>query len=645
MMAMAMAKFAVRNVLLAAIAACSLAGIEPKSLAASAGQEKEKSKDKNRDRHAATSRIPTTSSPFAIRGTLPWHNFLSGPTAWNESDYRAYLDELQRDGLNFVGFHCYTGGAERYAPYVEPMIRLEYRGVLPEAGFDTSMTARWGYRPLAVKDFGFDTASLFRGRQRDGVFGADAAIRARTKEDRYRLAHDLMRKVMRMAHERGIQVAMGFEFGVHPPEFASIVPPESRIGGAMLPDPTHPANIAILYAGLDDLLNSYPELDYVWLWLHEHSMFVGAPSLTGPFGEAYRREGPRFSTARNEHDVFTGVWSLIQIRQAQEYLARRSPRTRLVIGGWGGGPQLPPVLQGLDTALPPDVIFSCLNPGMGSEGHVPVLTDIARHRPVWSIPWLEGDGWLWHLQLRASMVGSQVKAAQEAKLAGVIGIHWRVEEVRPSLEAFALAASSPAPLPSVEEFYRGHCEKWYGTEAASELAPRLARIELDRGLAFVSSPEYYPYEPTWGRMSPALAAKLADDMCAIDALAAKAKATTGKPGHARNLRWLADNLRFALFLDQVGRKLEPAYRLQERVIRGEFAGKAGEAGLEGTRRLATESLARAPIEDLFRTFARRVRSPGELGELSALNQKLWLEYLELKAFLQKPASSWSGPGL
>ena len=30
---------------------------------------------------------------FNIRGVLPWHNFLSGPTSWNLSDYRNYLDE------------------------------------------------------------------------------------------------------------------------------------------------------------------------------------------------------------------------------------------------------------------------------------------------------------------------------------------------------------------------------------------------------------------------------------------------------------------------------------------------------------------------------------------------------------------------
>ena len=111
---------------------------------------------------------------FAIRGTLPWHNFLSGPTAWNEEQYRAYLDRLAALKLNLVSFHCYTGGAERYATYVEPIIRIKYRDVLPEATFDTSLTARWGYRPLAVKDFVFGTGKLFDLPDGAQAFGADA---------------------------------------------------------------------------------------------------------------------------------------------------------------------------------------------------------------------------------------------------------------------------------------------------------------------------------------------------------------------------------------------------------------------------------------------------------------------------------------
>ena len=66
---------------------------------------------------------------FEIRGVLPWHNFLSGPTAWNEEDYRKYLDDCQKEGINFIAFHNYTGGGERYFNYVEPMIRIQYKNI------------------------------------------------------------------------------------------------------------------------------------------------------------------------------------------------------------------------------------------------------------------------------------------------------------------------------------------------------------------------------------------------------------------------------------------------------------------------------------------------------------------------------------
>ena len=55
------------------------------------------------------------AEPFEIRGVLPWHNFLCGPTAWNKADYEAYLDNCKAEGINFIGFHNYTGGGERSA--------------------------------------------------------------------------------------------------------------------------------------------------------------------------------------------------------------------------------------------------------------------------------------------------------------------------------------------------------------------------------------------------------------------------------------------------------------------------------------------------------------------------------------------------
>lgn len=569
---------------------------------------------------------PAAPPAFEIRGTLPWHNFLSGPSAWNEADYRAYLDDLKARDLNFVGFHCYTGGAERYAPYVEPIIRLKYRDLLPEAGFDTSLTARWGYRPLAVRDFAFGTGKRFRLPPGARAFGADVAVMAQTNAERYEKAHDLMRKVVLMAHARGIAVAIGFEFGVHPPELASLVPPESRIAGAMLPDPTHPANIEILQSALDDILHEYPGVDWVWLWLHEHSMFVAPPKLAGRFGAFYHAEKASFADASDEQDVFTGVWALAQIRQVHDYLARHSPTTRLVIGGWGNGRQLPPVLRGLDRALPTNVVFACLNPGMGATGHVPALNEIAKHRQVWSMPWLEGDAWLWHLQFRAESVMEQVKAADAAKLAGVVAIHWRTEEVRPNLEAFALTANDPAHAPTAEEFYRRHCAERYGPAAADELARLLWRFEQEKQLGYLSSPEYYPYEPKWGRVSTALSVQLREAI----GLLARLRNNTPDAAHRANLDWLADNLRFTLLLDEVGRKIEPAYALKERFLGGDV--EPGTLAKEA--QTARQAFAAAPVEALFRTFARRVRSRGEMGELSALNQKLWLQCRELDRFLK-----------
>lgn len=55
---------------------------------------------------------------------------------------------------------------------------------------------------------------------------------------------------------------------------------------------------------------------------------------------------------------------------------------------------------------------------MGASGHAPVLAEIATHRTTWAIPWLEGDGWLWHLQPRVAAVSEQVKAAFADMLRG-----------------------------------------------------------------------------------------------------------------------------------------------------------------------------------------------------------------------------------
>ncbi|MEN6425451.1 MAG: hypothetical protein ABFE13_08815, partial [Phycisphaerales bacterium] len=572
----------------------------------------------------AVAGVPASESPrpaFAVRGTLPWHNFLSGPTAWNEKDYERYLDRLRDLGLNFVGFHCYTGGAERYAPYVEPMIRIEYRDVTPLTGFDTSLTARWGHRPLKAGDFAFGSERTLDLPSGAEAFGADCAVLARDNEDRYRRAQALMHRVLEMAHDRGIQMAMGFEFGIHPPEFASIVPPDSWIRGAMLPDPTHPASVEILRATIDDILAKYPGIDWIWLWLHEHTMYVSQAMPSGRFQALYEKEAPLFEQAESEEAKFTGVWSLAYIREAYSYIRQKAPDVKIALGGWGGGAQLPAILQGLNKTLPADIVFTCLNPNQGWAVQPAFLAEIARDRAVWAIPWLEGDRQLWHLQPRVNLMREHVKLAGEQNLAGVVAIHWRTEETRLNLDTFARFARDPDAAATVDDIYREDCVRQFGQEAGSALAPILARMDRSATFNPPDSPEYYPYDPRWGRIEEKLKVQLGDLLATMDHF----RSRTTDPRHRANLDWLAANLEFTLLLDEVGRRIEPAYMLRNRWLtdglRPDEMASEKQAGL-------TE-LKAAPIERLFKTYAGRVRSRGEQGVLSALNQKLWLQYKEL----------------
>ncbi|HPG38186.1 MAG TPA: hypothetical protein PLP19_05710 [bacterium] len=564
------------------------------------------------------------SSPFKIKGTLPWHNFLSGPTAWNEGDYQAYLDDMQALGMNFIGFHCYTGGAERYAPYVEPMIRIEYRNVVPLTGFDTSITARWGYRPLEIKDFAFNTGKLFSSGLT--AYGADCAIQAQTNEQRYQLAQQLMRRVLALAHERGIKFAMGFEFGIHPPEFASIVPPDSWIRGANLPDPTHASSIEILHNTIDNILTAYPGIDYIWLWLHEHTMFVGRPQMSGAFKECYDKNAAFFADATNPDAAFTGVWSLEYIKNAYSYIKQQAPQVQVIIGGWGGGNQLPVVLRGLDKVLPNDIIFSCLNPNQGEEPQIQVLAEIAKNRRVWAIPWLEGDARLWHLQPRVSILREQVHLAVKQNLDGVLAIHWRTRETRTNMKAFAQFSTNPDNMPTVEDFYKQVCREENGIQAERQLSPLLAQMDRERRLDQPESPEYWPYNPQWGCIEADLVARLENLHLVVQQC--KSSASTNE---LDNLNWLDANIQFTLLLDKVSRRLAPAYRLKERWLTENPAPHNIRDDVQQAR-LEFDS---APVEALFNTFQGRELSRGELGVLSAVNQKLWLQYIELDHFLHE----------
>lgn len=572
------------------------------------------------------------SQGLEIRGVLPWHNFLSGPSSWNEKDYQQYLDECKENGINLIAFHNYTGGGERYVNYVEPMVKIQYKNVLPEATFDNSGTARWGYLPMKINDFAFGTARLFSGNK--GVyFGADCSVTAQTKEEEYQKAQALMQDVLRMAHERGIKMAMGFEFGVAPPEYASIHTHGDMYwlgAGSMVYNPFDPDATGILYATIDNVLQTYRGIDYIWLWLNEHSL-LGVDVNRALQNQQMNAWYQKYAGIYQRKDVtpvlqFFGTWCQAYIQKAYDYIKKRSPKTKVVIGGWGGNQQLTLLLQGLNKTLPKDIVFSLLNPNQGLEEQPPVLKEIARDRKVWAIPWLEGDQSLWHLQPRVNMIRKSVKQAAADGLDGVVAIHWRTKEIEPNFNAFTYFATHPAATMTTTSFYQEYCTKKYGKQAAEELAASLAMTDSTGIIRALKSPVYYAYDPTWGRLNAKQSSICSETMAKIKNCISR----ENNEAYLSNLKWLLYNYQFTLLLDSVGRCMAPAWQLRDDVLKGNIQ----DTEIAQRYQQAKVSLDKAPVKELFDVFAAKVRSRGELGELSSLNQRLWQEYLLLKTFIQ-----------
>lgn len=99
-----------------------------------------------------------------------------------------------------------------------------------------------------------------------------------------------------------------------------------------------------------------------------------------------------------------------------DYLKSKGSHAKLILGGWGGGHQLPSLLKGLDRALPKDIIFSCLNPIWGKVHNRSFWERLPGTVMYGQFPWLEGDHQLWHFQPRVHMMREHVKLAAKQNL-------------------------------------------------------------------------------------------------------------------------------------------------------------------------------------------------------------------------------------
>ena len=220
---------------------------------------------------------------------------------------------------------------------------------------------------------------------------------------------------------------------------------------------------------------------------------------------------------------------------------------------------------------------------------------------------------------------AHVKKAAEDGLHGVVAIHWRTEEIKLNFATFSRFAKNPADKRSVEQIYRDFCSREYGTCAADHLTPLLVSADTAGLLNGITSAVYFAYTPFWGRLNPGQAGFCRLLIEKID----DCLSNENDQSKRANLSWLKAVYEFTLLLDEVSRCMEPVWKMRESYL-------TGNKGItEQQICQARDSLANAPIEAMISTFASRIRSRGELGELASVNQRVWGEYKLLSDFTKK----------
>ncbi len=392
---------------------------------------------------------PWEAAPrFAVRGLLPWPDFLNCITVYNEEDFRAYFEAMLRMRFNTFGMHVYTTEKQ----WAESYLSFEYAGVGHQAFLDTTATHRWSYLPQRTSRFGMGAGQFYDSE----VFGSDAARLAPDPWEAAGRARTLLRDAYSYAARLGIRTGIGFEPYKIPDEIFRALPPEVKIekpvAGVRFDIESVTAR-KMLEARLAQLLEAYPQVDYVWLWEDEGMNWES------------RKQGIALSTT-----PFT---------QAHDFLRRHAPDKRLVVAGWGGVARH---FEDFHKRLPGDVIFSCLSDSLGWDPVHEVFGKL-EGRERWPIPWLEDDPGMWLTQLHVHRFNKDLKRAQDFGCQGFMGIHWRHRIVDITAGFQARGSWNAALTPG--EYYRAYARSQASGERAGSLATTLD--DADRNRKILSS--------------------------------------------------------------------------------------------------------------------------------------------------------------
>ncbi|RME94294.1 MAG: discoidin domain-containing protein [Verrucomicrobia bacterium] len=405
-----------------------------------------------------------------------WHNFLSGCSTWNFSDWARWIRDARALDYNAVMVHAYGNN---------PMFQFEFNGRLKPVGYLSTTVRGRDWSTMHVND----VRRLWGGEVFDGpVFGAKAAMVPEAK--RVEAARALMRRVFAEARRQGMKVYFALDVdtvSANPQELIRSLPQRARFpvkaggpqgGRFWLANPDTPEGFAYYRAQAAALVKAYPDVGCLVVWFR-----IGlTPWMEFAAGEMPAEWQAEFAAATAQDPGLARAWRAPNLfalnrvtrafRRALDELGR--PDIELGLGTWGFS-----FLPAADRFFPPEVKFIGLDyailhgrPILLDEGARETLRAVGARRELIPVMWAQHDD--------GAYVGRPYRPIPRfldrlrAVNAGGFGIiHWTTRPLElffRSLSEQVHAATANRPL---AETCAAAAREWFGPAAATELAAYL----------------------------------------------------------------------------------------------------------------------------------------------------------------------------
>lgn len=433
---------------------------------------------------------------WTTRGIQPFQNFPAGAVMWGEDDWRMYISQLPKMGMNFVGLHTYMSDPEDdhvgdYGPNLNVWLGHE-NDINSDGTVDFAYDATFFHTQQEIIGWGnTNTSDLYGGTNQlfptDGypyeIIGEKYHSEQKGYIESFNKAADLFSTAFSLANSLGVKTATGVEVPLGRDEETD---DEALINGIDEElqlrlkheyglDPWTQEATAELFNGMYKWLeyNEIP-VDYFWLWTTEIWM---------PWGGA-SRDPKRIETVRESLETAIRVY-----HEQQE-----KPFNSFATGGWIlGAENNPNVFADIFTDL--SVPFSSMSAPFGKIGPYPGAVewtnDIPSERVKWPFTWFEFDYALEQPQFNVYRVLHDANSAYEKETDGLIAEFWRTKMLSVMFAAYKEATWDYAPtgqeievnLPADDQDIYALVDSVYLDWASSEFGPGAAAAQIAMDLS------------------------------------------------------------------------------------------------------------------------------------------------------------------